>query len=87
MPPRGLNGRVARTKYQRNTPKFAGNNPWNFDSFVSCTGRNNGGLCKWIQLRTDVRDKTTAAGGAVDGGAVDGGAAAAAGGGGGVAVG
>ena len=57
MPPRGLNGRVARTKFQINTKKFAGNNPWNFVSFVTCRGRNNGGMCNLIQIRTDVRDK------------------------------
>tara|TARA_B100001778_G_C18382740_1_gene536037 strand:- start:302 stop:484 length:183 start_codon:yes stop_codon:yes gene_type:complete len=57
MPPRGLNGRVARTKFQSNTPKFAGNNPWNFNSFVTCRGRIGGGMCNFIQKRTDIRDK------------------------------
>jgi len=57
MPPRGLNGRIARTKFQSNTSKFAGNNPWNFNSFVTCRGRIGGGMCNLIQKRTDVRDK------------------------------
>ena len=56
MPPRGLNGRVARTKFQSNTKKYAGNNPLNFVSFVTCRGRIGGGMCNFIQKRTDTRD-------------------------------
>jgi hypothetical protein len=57
MPPRGLNGRVARTKFQKNTKEFSGNNPWNFDSFVTCRGRIGGGMCNLIHRRTETNGK------------------------------